>query len=436
MRKRLDPATVTAAPAVNSAPRRAGRKRRICVAAVGLFAVVGGAVVSSPVAGQESADGVEVRIVARKLDTGRIEFGLQQRQPDDTWGDRQLPNVRFFPTTATVDRWLASSPLELTVGDVRIVARKLETGRIEFGLQQRQPDDTWGDRQLPNVRFFPTTAGVNRWLASSPLTLTAPRAAGGFSAVSTGGSGSCAVRTNGTITCWGAMTDGPEGRFSAVTAGLDHSCGLRTDGTITCWGANHNEQADAPAGQFSAVTAGDGYSCGLRTDDTIACWGNNYSGRATAPDGQFSAVTAAYEHSCGLRTDDTIACWGNNGSGQADAPHGQFSAVSAGTFHSCGLHTDGTISCWGGDYRGQADAPHGQFSAVSAGHSHSCALRTDDTIACWGSNSDDGGYYVGQLDAPDGQFSAVSAGHARSCGLRTDGTLACWPPPGPPSSVG
>ena len=82
--------------------------------------------------------------------------------------------MRFFPTTATVGRWLASSPLSLPASEVRIVARKLESGRVEFGLQQRQADDAWGERLLPRVRFFPTTATVGRWLASSPLTLAAP----------------------------------------------------------------------------------------------------------------------------------------------------------------------------------------------------------------------------------------------------------------------
>ena len=122
---------------------------------------------------QDALHVAEVRIVARKLAGGRIEFGLQQRNPDDTWANRQLPRVRFFPTTAGTNRWLASSALDLPLGDVRIVARKLTSGRIEFGLQQRNPDDTWDTRQLPRVRFFPTTAGTNRWLASSPLTLTA-----------------------------------------------------------------------------------------------------------------------------------------------------------------------------------------------------------------------------------------------------------------------
>ena len=162
------------APAATHALRRAGRGIKACAAAVGLAAVLSGAIVSSPAAAQEAAtEDVEVRIVARKLDSGRVEFGLQQRQSDDTWGERRLPRVRFFPTTATVDRWLASSTLDLPVGEVRIVARKLDDGRVEFGLQQRQSDDTWGDRQLPRVRFFPTTATVNRWLASSPFTLTA-----------------------------------------------------------------------------------------------------------------------------------------------------------------------------------------------------------------------------------------------------------------------
>ena len=180
MRERLGE-IVLSAPALLGAAPRVARKGRAYVAAAALVAILGGAVVSSPVAAQDTtatAD-AEVRIVARELDSGRVEFGLQQRQTDNTWGDRQLPRVRFFPPTATVGRWLVSSPLDLPVGEVRIVARKLDSGRIEFGLQRRRTDNTWGDRQLPRVRFFPPTARIDRWLASSPLTLTAPQAAEG-----------------------------------------------------------------------------------------------------------------------------------------------------------------------------------------------------------------------------------------------------------------
>ena len=438
MRKRPAP-TAAAAPAVSGTPRRAARGHLACVAAAALLAVVGGAVVSSAVAGQETADGTEVRIVARKLDTGRIEFGLQQRQPDDTWGDRQLPNVRFFPTTATIDRWLASSPLELTVGDVRIVARKLETGRIEFGLQQRQPDDTWGDRQLPNVRFFPTTAGVNRWLASSPLTLAAAQSAGQYAAITVGDDHSCALRTDGTITCWGnnwaGEADAPDGQFTAVTAGGRHSCGLRTDGTITCWGLNGSGAADAPDGQFTAVTAGASHSCGQRTDGTHVCWSSEREGQFTA----IGPTSSGTGWTCDVRTDDTVDCWylGRTVPLGANAPDGPFTTVViasssvryGGTwFFACGLRNNGTIACWDGT--GLLDVPEGQFTALVAGGpdwdsdtgGRACGLRTDGTIACLG------GARPASQDGPEGQFTAMTTTSRQTgaCGLRTDGTITCW----------
>ena len=153
-------------------------RRLACVAAACLLAASIVAVVSAAAGGQDSESGVVVRIVARKAPDGRVEFGLQQRQADASWGEQMLPPQRFFPTTATVGRWLASSPLTTTESGVvvRIVARKAPDGRVEFGLQQRQADASWGEQVLPPQRFFPTTATVGRWLASSPLTARPPQA--------------------------------------------------------------------------------------------------------------------------------------------------------------------------------------------------------------------------------------------------------------------
>ena len=124
----------------------------------------------------------EVRIVARKLGNGKIEFGLQQRQTSTTWGDQRFPRARLFPTNAPVGRWLVSSPLTLTVAladdelaaaiDVRIVARRWADGRVEFGLQQRTAGGSWGDRHLPPRRYFPAVATVERWLGSSVIDLS------------------------------------------------------------------------------------------------------------------------------------------------------------------------------------------------------------------------------------------------------------------------
>ena len=122
---------------------------------------------------------VEVRIVARRLSSGRIEFALQQRRTEAQWRERLLPAQRFFPTGAQVGRWLASAPVTAIDNaaapdvEVRIVARRISGGRIEFALQQRSTGGQWGDRLLPAARFFPTGTRVGRWLSSTPITVTA-----------------------------------------------------------------------------------------------------------------------------------------------------------------------------------------------------------------------------------------------------------------------
>ena len=81
--------------------------------------------------GTQESD-VTVRIVARKLADGRVEFGLRQEQADGTYGSEILPRARYFPADATVGRWLRSSPVDLastgTVGTAPPPAPAPRTG--------------------------------------------------------------------------------------------------------------------------------------------------------------------------------------------------------------------------------------------------------------------------------------------------------------------
>ena len=130
---------------------------------------------------EAAAGDSDVRIVARELTNGKIEFGLQQLQHTGSWGTPQLPRTRLFPTTAGLNRWLVSSPLTVSVAymddafsddfEVRIAARRLNNGRVEFALQERRDGGSWGGVQLPTRRFFPASADVDRWLRSSVLDL-------------------------------------------------------------------------------------------------------------------------------------------------------------------------------------------------------------------------------------------------------------------------
>ena len=154
--------------------------------------LAGSGVVGVPALGSaqqaEVGEQNDVRIVARHSSTDRVEFGLQQRRATGGWDVRLLPARRFFPVDTAFGRWLASSPLVLQVGsgdsgeqevDVRIAAQRSSSGRIEFALQQQQPDGTWGERLLPARRFFPVGTALGRWLASSPVVLQVDAAGDG-----------------------------------------------------------------------------------------------------------------------------------------------------------------------------------------------------------------------------------------------------------------
>ncbi|MCE2525220.1 MAG: hypothetical protein J4F99_04475 [Acidimicrobiia bacterium] len=75
--------------------------------------LVSSAITLSAAETADSFDGdVTVRIIARKSPDAGVEFGLQQRD-NGTWSDRELPTRRFFPPTASVNRWQSSSTLSL-----------------------------------------------------------------------------------------------------------------------------------------------------------------------------------------------------------------------------------------------------------------------------------------------------------------------------------
>jgi hypothetical protein len=250
---------------------------------------------------------------------------------------------------------------------------------------------------------------------------------------------SCALKTDGTVVCWGRNTSGettvPSGLASVVqvSAGYEDSCALKNDGTVACWGSDILGETDMPSGLGSVAqlsSNGQPYTCALKTDGTVACWGDNTYGESAVPAGLASVtqVSAGGYAACALKTDGTVVCWGGlqNTSGQEIVPPGLTSVVqvSAGTDHTCAVKTDGTVVCWGANVSGESIVPPGigPVAQVSAGYPFTCALQTGGTVGCWGNNQ------LGQSTVPSGLASVVqvSAAINYSCALKTDGTVACW----------
>jgi len=181
----------------------------------------------------------------------------------------------------------------------------------------------------------------------------------GVSSVALGLYYTCAVKTDGSLWCWGdnyygQIGDGTSGwginkntpvqimssGVSSVALGGAHTCAVRTDGSLWCWGRNDygqlgdgtwtdkNTPVQIMSSGVSSVALGDFHTCAVRTDGSLWCWGYNYYGQLG--DGTWtnkntpvqimssgvSSVALGGYHTCAVKTDGSLWCWGRNNYGQ------------------------------------------------------------------------------------------------------------------------
>ena len=93
-----------------------------------------------------------------------------------TGGASQLAAVRAaigVPDDATLTVGAPPGPSGIASLDaeivVRIAARRLEDGRVEFALQPQQPGREWSGRTYPAGRFLGANPPTGRWLNSTPV---------------------------------------------------------------------------------------------------------------------------------------------------------------------------------------------------------------------------------------------------------------------------
>lgn len=265
--------------------------------------------------------------------------------------------------------------------------------------------------------------GVLPWSEStSPCsTVTAPTTVPGLpstiSAVATGNDHACAITTEGSAWCWGnnrsgqlgdgtlsdrstaAPVSGLTSGVASISTGHSESCAVKTDGSLWCWGLNYAGQVGdgtatmraAPVQVFgmasgvAGVSVGNSYACAVKTDGSVWCWGNNNGGvygdgttesslvpvRAKLTP-QAKAVTAGDRHVCAVATDGTVWCWGDNVYGvlgyatpcdaglcakpspaRVSGLPANIVAATAGYIWTCALDSHGTVWCWGSDDSGQ-----------------------------------------------------------------------------------
>jgi alpha-tubulin suppressor-like RCC1 family protein len=285
---------------------------------------------------------------------------------------------------------------------------------------------------------------------------------------------------------------------ASISAGARHSCALKTDGTVWCWGGNHFGQLGDGSWldkvtpvqvtgltDVASISAGVFSTCAVKTDSTVWCWGKNDFGQLgdgaqenqNTPGQVGSFLDAAFvatgrDHTCAMKTDGAVWCWGRNEDGQLGdgtwidkldpvqvTGLSDIASISSGDHHSCVLKTNGTAWCWGNNELGQLgdgtlsgkNTPvqvTGLSDAIvfSAGGHHNCAVKTDGSIWCWGQNglgqlaqgetAHETCFHVSPLgedcspipvqveDLSDAAF--ISGGGNHTCMVNTNGTVWCW----------
>ena len=152
---------------------------------------------------------------------------------------------------------------------------------------------------------------------------------------------------------------GTESNWLQIAGGDSHTCALKTNGTLWCWGYNYygqlgignsgsgsDKKIPTQAGtdaDWAQLSAGGNHSCALKSDHSLWCCG--YGGQGQLGTGTFSSrsaltrvgtggnweqVSADGDHTCAVRTDHTLFCFGNNQSGAADGAGAQVNEVPVG----------------------------------------------------------------------------------------------------------
>ena len=304
----------------------------------------------------------------------------------------------------------------------------------------------------------------------------------------------CARKLDGSLWCWGMNIAGELGdgslidrstpvevtalghTVSGVSAGEQATCALKTDGTLWCWGWTNGGPTPIQVASLGAdvvqVSVGDGHTCARKGDGTLWCWGGNGAGQLG--DGStrsrdtpvqvgaatgFLQVAAGLELTCAVQVGATLSCWGTNESGQLGIGTTSIQAVpvavaslgtdvaqlAAGDSFFCARKTDGSAWCWGNNLAGQPDdgltgyrpspvevvALGHSVAQVAGGGAATCALMTDGGVWCWGNISNTGGNFDArpvpfQVAGLPTNIVEVAVGWGHACARADDGTLWCW----------
>jgi alpha-tubulin suppressor-like RCC1 family protein len=276
-----------------------------------------------------------------------------------------------------------------------------------------------------------------------------------ITAISSGGSHTCALTRSGSVKCWGYKGSGALGNDSRVGhpadvagvlcdvqeiyAAAHHTCLVTMSGNVRCWGRNDHSQLGDGTTTSSIVPV-----------ETLSMTS------------KIRSTAGGENHTCALTRSGGVKCWGSNAYGQlgngttldSNTPvevvglNSNVEEIVSGAYHMCALTSTGEVKCWGRNNDGQlgngttldSNTPVNSgykfpFAvALTSGANHVCALNKGGGVQCWGRNMEGqlGNGTFTNSNAPvdvvglEREVLSISAGSFHTCAKRSMEGVKCW----------
>ena len=270
----------------------------------------------------------------------------------------------------------------------------------------------------------------------------------------------------------GALISSDLTNIAAMDSGFELKVALKTDGTVVCWGADPFTNTNVPSTlrHVTAVAAGSNHGLAvirpgpafvLQPSSKVVSLGGSTVFHATAVGiaprsfqwqfngadidgatnaslcltniatsrmGNYQCVLTGASATATSRAASLIVvpvcAW--PGASYSWIPEGLTNAIAlaCGQGHNLALKADGTILAWGMNSKRQINVPAGltNIMAVAAGAYHSLALRSNGTVVAWGDNA------YGQTNVPSdlNNVIAIAGGSQQSLALKANGSVVGW----------
>jgi len=236
----------------------------------------------------------------------------------------------------------------------------------------------------------------------------------------------CGLKEDDTLWCWGYNYQGQLGAgdrkqknspeqvlseeesetWTEIFLNGSGTCGLKKDKTLWCWGYNYYGQLGLGDNETRKlkpvkVISGEGdetwkkvfreeyYNCGIKSDDSLWCWGKNYYGELGLGSMDDSNVPnkiitgegdetwkTIHNHNyriCGHKLDNTLWCWGRNDSGNLGFTDRENKISPEKLVTGKGVET---------------------WKDILFLDSYTYAIKTDNTLWFWGTNNEATGTFA------------------------------------------